>query len=111
MRYSDVCAYVKTVTKKYGNENSWSLGSCLSTTGASTFSNNKQYTTECCQAPGSYELKCKCSYGDGWHGGYLEIDGTTYCENFDDGQAETHNVEMIGRLNFRNIWSSWKISR
>ena len=28
------------------------------------------------------ELTCDCSWGDGWHGGYLEINGQRYFDSF-----------------------------
>lgn len=30
----------------------------------------------------TYTLVCIDSYGDGWHGGYVKIDGVKYCETF-----------------------------
>ena len=30
-------------------------------------------------ADGDYELICKDSYGDGWNGGYITINGKRYC--------------------------------
>ena len=29
-----------------------------------------------------YKLHCKDTYGDGWHGGYITIQNTRYCDNF-----------------------------
>ena len=95
-QYSEVCLNVKTVTKKWGHENSWSLGSCSSPTGTSKFGSNQASTHECCQAPGSYELTCNCSYGDGWHGGYLEIQGKKYCEGFVNGHVNKEQVTITG---------------
>ena len=57
--------------------------------------NHKTHEAECCLPPGEYTLKCKDSYGDGWHGGYITIDGKNYCENFSGGRRETHEV-LIG---------------
>ena len=74
-----VCTNVKVVTKSYGLENSWALGPCKS---KETYQSNKEMTQECCQAPGTYELECKDGFGDGWHGGYLEIQGKKYCDDF-----------------------------
>ena len=48
----------------------------------------------CCQPEGDYELVCKCSYGDGWHGGYLEISGQKYCTQFMDGNETTETATM-----------------
>ena len=78
--FLEVCSVLKIQTQNYGEENSYKLGSCT----------NKQekygrYTTnfeKCCQPAGTYTLECIDSYGDGWHGGYIEINGTKYCEDF-----------------------------
>jgi hypothetical protein len=83
------------VTQTYGNENSWSFGSCNST---QEYSSGSTTTEECCQPAGSYELVCTDTWGDGWHGGYLEIGGVSYCENFSEGHEETHIVTMPGKL-------------
>ena len=34
----------------------------------------------CYTTPGSYTIRCKDSYGDGWHGGYVNILGVDYCK-------------------------------
>jgi hypothetical protein len=47
---------------------------------------------------------CRDSNGDGWEGGYIEIGGTKYCENFNEGRIATHNVPMHGKANFRDIF-------
>ena len=40
-------------------------------------------TKECVLQVGKlYKLHCKDSYGDGWHGGYVDIQGNRYCNNF-----------------------------
>ena len=54
--------------------------------------NYKTHEAECCLPPGEYTLECKDSWGDGWHGGYITINGTNYCENFNRGRLETHEV-------------------
>ena len=30
-------------------------------------------------------VTCKDEWGDGWHGGFLEINGNTYCGDFVSG--------------------------
>ena len=30
----------------------------------------------------SFMVTCTDTWGDGWHGGYLEIGGNNYCEQF-----------------------------
>ena len=44
-----------------------------------------EHPQQCLLAPGMYTLRCEDSYGDGWHGGALVIDGIEYCSGFDDG--------------------------
>ena len=79
------------VTKKYGEENSWTFGKCRS---SQVYGNNQIYTEECCQKAGSYPISCKDSAKDGWHGGYLEIEGTKYCKDFKDGLVKTEDATM-----------------
>ena len=51
---------------------------------------------ECCQAPGTYRLECKDRYSDGWHGGYLEIQGKKYCDDFLGGHLQTVQITIAG---------------
>ena len=88
-----VCTNIKVVTKAWGGENSWALGTCES---KGTYRNHKVTTQECCQAPGTYELQCKDSVGDGWHGGYLEIQGKKYCDDFRSGHLKTVQITIAG---------------
>jgi len=76
------CMNIKIRTEAWGNENSYAIGTCVS---KQQYRSRKNYQEECCLAPGNYNLDCKCSWGDGWHGGYLEIDGAKYCEGFRSG--------------------------
>jgi hypothetical protein len=85
------CTNIKIVTKNWGYENSYSLGTCTS---KQVYGTRKEYTEECCLPFGEYALDCKCSYGDGWHGGYLEIDGTKYCKDFKSGHKKTVTVNF-----------------
>merc|ERR1712038_1143565 len=89
----DVCTPIKLVTKRWGNEISWTFGACSS---SQEYGNHNIYTEECCQKAGSYPITCKDSYGDGWHGGYLEIEGTKYCKEFRDGGEKTEEGTMEG---------------
>ena len=36
-----------------------------------------------------FSIYCVDAYGDGWHGGYLEINGEKYCDDFDSGFSAT----------------------
>jgi hypothetical protein len=73
------CVTMKMTNADYAGENSWSLGDCSSPT-YSQSDDNKVLTQQCCLAEGVYHLTCADSYGDGWHGGKLEIDDETVCE-------------------------------
>ena len=48
------------------------------------YASNIEATKTCDLKPGvMYELKCEDEWGDGWNGGYIEIAGLKYCDNFD----------------------------
>lgn len=34
------------------------------------------------------------SFGDGWHGGYLEVGGERVCTEFDDGESESAQCDV-----------------
>ena len=89
--YVEACHNIKIRTESWGYENSYVMDSCAS---QQTYATRSNYEEECCLAPGTYTLECKCSYGDGWHGGYLEIDGTQYCKDFTSGSSESVTVEF-----------------
>ena len=40
---------------------------------------------------------CKDSYGDGWNGGYIEIQGTRYCERFTSGREKAIEISIKGQ--------------
>ena len=97
----DVCFNVKTVTASWGHEIEWEIGcedgSCRACVNTEEFGNNAEYEQECCLPKHQTEfvVTCKDEWGDGWHGGYITINGTNYCENFNRGRLETHEV-LIG---------------
>ena len=78
-------------TKEFGDENSWTFGTCSS---SQTYENNKEYSEKCCLAPGTHTLTCKDSYGDGWEGGYIEIQESKYCDGFVSGGNENIQVNI-----------------
>ena len=51
------------------------------------YENHAEYTQECClpEDQESFLVTCTDAFGDGWHGGYLEINGEQYCANFTNG--------------------------
>jgi hypothetical protein len=90
--FSEVnCIDINVVTKRWGYENSWTFGACSST---QKYPNSATTKEQCCQPAGEYELVCKCSCGDGWHRGYLEIDGQKYCKKFRNGYEKTESATM-----------------
>ena len=82
---------VKTTTKDWGYENSWTLGSCAS---SGRFENHKTVSQTCCLAKGTYTLECTDTYGDGWHGGFVKINGKKYCGKFKNGHKTTKSVTI-----------------
>ena len=42
-----------------------------------------------------FAIMCKDDYGDGWHGGVLEINGKNYCGDFSSGH-EYHETMSNG---------------
>ena len=51
--------------------------------------------TNCSLVPGRYVLQCEDTYGDGWHGGYIVIGGTKYCEDFRSGSSKTVEFQIF----------------
>jgi len=97
----NVCSNLKLKTKTWGKEISWKFGSCESPQGYGEningkYANNQEFTIECCQPAGTYELDCKDKYGDGWHGGSIEIGGTEYCKDFTSGSSKKQQVQHSG---------------
>ena len=88
-----VCVEVTLTTKSYGSEISWTLAHCSSD---QTHASNQEYRSQCCLTPGNYTLECKDSYGDGWHGGYIEIDDVKYCETYNSGSVMTSEILIQG---------------
>ena len=92
---------MKIVTKGFGDNNSWKFGNCKSTQKYESYETNFD---KCCQPPGTYELVCKDGekwVGGAWRGGYIEIGEKRYCENFTQGEEESHEVAMSGRRHSR----------
>jgi hypothetical protein len=75
---------VTTVTGPFARQVSWYInregqtGQFLCQ--GSTFEDYELRGQGCCLENGTYELQCVDSYGDGWHGGFVIIDGVgTFC--------------------------------
>ena len=88
------CVNIKTRVETWAQEISWTFGSCQSP--ANGYENDHtDYNAKCCQPHGTYELNCKDSHGDGWHGAYLQIgkDDEYLCRNFTHGHSLDLRVE------------------
>ena len=102
----EVCFDVMTVSKAWGNEISWTIGckdsACRECASNLDFGNDQEYTQECCLPEDQEEfiINCKDTYGDGWHGGYLEINGNQYCDDFLSGHDQQE--QMPNEVNSRN---------
>ena len=58
-----------------------------------TYEEDQEYNEQCCLPSGTYTLSCEDSYGDGWQGGFIDIQGSHYCEGFLSGSSE--NIQLI----------------
>merc|ERR1719326_971357 len=81
-------------TTDYGYENSWSLGEYCS--GRGYLDDSSYEVTDCYMPAGTYDLTCVDSYGDGWHGGFITINGEEYCSEFEEGNSEVHSITIEG---------------
>jgi len=112
---TDVCINVKTITKDWGYENTWTFGNCSSgqtLPDGKAFESQKEYNEECCQPAGSYDFVCNDSYGDGWHGGYVQIGDSEekLCLNFTDGDSETIDDVAHGDDSDANVCVNMKLT-
>ena len=87
---------VSITTKDNAEENSWTLGNCTSN---ETYANYKTYNTSCRLKNGVYTLKCFDEAGDGWHGGFIVINGKKYCADFNHKISEHQvRIELLGMM-------------
>ena len=92
---------MKLTTRSFGEEISWTLDSCESNGG---YGDNGEYMQQCCLIPGSYNLECKDSNADGWHGGHIEVNGIKYCESFASGSEETSEIIVQNDSNYFSLF-------
>ena len=85
------CLDVK-VQMSVGEEVSWKLGS--KTFGPYNEIEIGIVSEEVCIQRGTHKLVCNDTAGDGWHGGYIEIDNKRYCDNFTSGSDMTIEVTI-----------------
>merc|ERR1719401_3001532 len=80
------CFTVTTHTGQWAYEMSWTIGGECSKSSSVTFQDHQIYEQTCCaQYFSGLTVHCVDAYGDGWNGGYLEIAGRRYCEDFGGG--------------------------
>ena len=91
--FSDQCVDIRLETRGDGGEISWTFGPCSSD---QVYASNKPYIQQCCLATGEYHLTCKDSYGDGWKGAFIEIQGKKYCDDFRTGSVAIQKVTIEG---------------
>merc|ERR1712241_1214519 len=97
---------VKMVTKIYGDEISWSIGGCS----GNGYKNNDSYS-KTCSTPRPATLVCKDSYGDGWHGAYIEIEGKKYCEGFKSGRQWFDQIPAVKICEKTPLITPWYTTR
>ena len=86
---TEVCFDVTTNANIWAHEIQWNIGGSThdSCENEKSYENHEVHTQQCCLSADHTEfaITCKDTYGDGWHGGYLEINGEQYCANFTNG--------------------------
>ena len=95
-------------TARWGNEVSWKIVDkdgmtvCASREAGSYKNHRNHHAEKCTIAPTSlsnfepYKLVCEDTYGDGWNGGHLTMQGNNYCEDFTSGKIKEVNLEIRG---------------
>ena len=102
VKWTEICFNVETITKKWANEMSWSVGSCQSNgrhtcTANGGYFDNMNFTQPCCLSKGYHNLTCYDCYGDTWKGGYIMINGVKYCESF-TGMEHVEIISLTGMI-------------
>jgi len=90
------CFNVTITTKNWGHENSWTLGTCASD--VLGYQEDQVKTEKCCLAAGKHTLTCEDTYKDGWHGGFIAIQGEEYCEDFTNGHEQKQDIDIISSV-------------
>jgi len=77
-------------TASYGNEFSWEITSSdeVVCSGGPYDSHAVYEVLDCDLDDGSYVLNCIDTFGDGWHGATVTINGVAYCGEFLSGTGE-----------------------
>ena len=86
---------MKITTTTWGSEAGLAIdGNELAAQGS--LSNYQEYTYTVCLSPGVHEANLLDSYGDGWHHGYLTINGIDYGRDFLTGTSQVHTFNVGG---------------
>jgi hypothetical protein len=84
---------IKVTSTTYGAENSLKVdGTELIATGS--MGNSETKTVTACLAAGSHTIELVDSYGDGWHGGTVEIGSQTFGSDFTSGYSKSYTFSM-----------------
>ena len=120
---SQFCFEVKTEIKVNGYDISWIIGCkdkyCQMCANKQTFGWSGKFHQKCCLPADKkeYIIYCLDEANDGWHGGYLEINGVRHCDDFLDGSIanDTMTISNIGKNMLLRIekykYSSYKMMR
>ena len=84
-----------TITTQ-GPQVSWNFGTCSSIWAYDDVA--QTHTEICCLDPGEHTLVCKAYNGGGWDGGFIEINGKRYCDDFRAGYNVTKKITFGGTL-------------
>jgi len=101
-----VDAVVTVQTKSWGNEVSWNLvaenpgwwesesGEISAMHGGPYASNSFNTHKACLKAPATYRLEAKDSWGDGWHGGWFQLNNAGRVEVQGSGTTQRYTISM-----------------
>ena len=83
----DICFDILINTSEWGHEIKWKIigtKTMISCESNREYKNGQTYKQRCCLPTRETEFNLTCidTFGDGWHGANLEIDGKKYCQNF-----------------------------
>lgn len=82
-------------TVEWAVEISWELvGVDGCNSDGQTYEDGTIYSMDCCVPDGTHELACLDAYGDGWHLGSIQVNGNTYCQDFESGSEMRVDIEF-----------------
>jgi len=80
----------ETTTFSWGYECTWKVdGRDAMCSSSRSFSSYSVRTETCCLTPGTHNFNCFDSWGDGWHGGYVTVNGQKLCHDFNYGRKKS----------------------